>query len=203
MGSNENRPIRELSDRELEERWNDRGDALARDVLALRRWRGGDRDAGMELLDNYGNYFYQICVRFGVKRDDEIEEVFQEVVLDLAERIGHLPEQIEKSFAGFYCWRIRNAILRHRKKTSAEGVTLEDAGTTMDPQSLEAWEGIELCWKRLPPREYRVFELRFLQEMSLKEVAAELDSNVNAVGQAIFRLSRKMKDCLSRSGFSG
>ena len=73
----------------------------------------------------------------------------------------------------------------------------------MDPQSLEAWEGIERCWKRLPPREYRVFELRFLQEMSLKEVAAELDSNVNAVGQAIFRLSRKMKDCLSRSGFSG
>ena len=202
MDSDNSRPIRELSDAELEQRWRQNEDALARDVLSLRKWRDGDRESGMDLLANYEQYFYQVCVRFGVKRSEEIEEVYQEVVVDLMERLDALPDQVEKSFAGFYSWRIRNAILRIRKKSASEGVNLEDAGTTTDSNSLEAWEGIERCWQRLPPREHRVFELRYLQEMSLKEVAAVLDSNVNAVGQAIFRLSKKMQECLARSGFT-
>lgn len=201
MDSDDSRPVRELTDAELQKRWTDQKDALARDILALRKWRGGDRDSGMELLANYEQYFYQVCMRFGVKRNEEIEEVYQEVVIDLMERLDGLADQIEKSFAGFYSWRIRNAILRLRKKTASDGVALEDAGTTHDANSLETWEGIERCWERLPPREHRVFELRYLQELSLKEIAAVLESNVNAVGQAIFRLSKKMQECLSRSGF--
>lgn len=206
----EPKPIRDCTDEELEIRARE-GDVLARDVLSLRRWRDGHREAGVDLLDRYAGYFHQLCMRCGVDGTHERDEVYQEVVLDLVEHLADVPDRVEKSFAGFYAWRIRNAILRVRRKTGSSGVSLEDAGPAADATApdagasammrLESWEGIERCWKRLPPREHRVFELRFLQESSLKEIAAALGSNVNAVGQAIFRLSKKMKECLSRHGY--
>jgi DNA-directed RNA polymerase specialized sigma24 family protein len=41
-----------------------------------------------------------------------------------------------------------------------------------------------------------VFELRYLLELSLAEIAERLGSNSNAVSQCVFRLVRKMRDCL-------
>lgn len=203
-----NPSLEEASNVDLERRWNEQGDTLARDILAIRKWRDGDADAGLTLLEEYEAYFYRVCTRFGVRETAELEDVYQEVVLDLSEHLHELAERITKSFAGFYAWRIRNAITRVRKRSSPQGVSLDDSATmppvddeTPEPR-LAAWESIERCWHKLPDREHRVFELRFLQEMTLAEIAACLESNVNAVSQAIFRLSRKMKDCLTRAGYA-
>ena len=191
----------EVPDHELERRSRDEGDALARDLLSLRHWRAGDTDAGLELLERYEVFFRKTCHRFGVRSQEDLEETYQEVVLDLQSHIDDIPNRVQTSFAGFYSWRIRNAIQRMRSKTRSEGVDTEEEGTTHDPDRLAAWESIERCWGKLPPREHEVFDLRFLREMSLKEVASAIGSNVNAVGQAIFRLSRKMRECLARAGF--
>jgi len=191
----------EVPDEELERRAREDGDSLARDLLSLRRWRSGDTEAGLELLERYDAFFRKTCQRFGLRNREEIEETFQEVVLDLQSHIEEIPERVKSSFAGFYSWRIRNSIQRMRSKTRPEGVELDEAGATRDPDRLAAWESIERCWQKLPPREHEVFDLRFLREWSLKEVAASIGSNVNAVGQAIFRLSRKMRECLARAGF--
>ncbi len=201
------RPLGEASVAELERRWTEHGDALARDLLAIRRWRDGDRDAGLALLEEYEAFFYRVCARFGVRETAELEDVYQEVVLDLTEHLPELAHRVTKSFAGFYAWRIRNAIGRVRKRSSPQGISIEDAGTapvaeTPPEPRLEAWESIERCWHKLPEREHRVFEMRFLQEMSLADMATHLQSNVNAVSQAVFRMSRKMKDCLSRAGYA-
>jgi RNA polymerase sigma factor (sigma-70 family) len=177
--------------------------ALERDRQLLRRWRDGDRDAGTELLGHYRGLFYRTCLRFGLRDEERMLEVYHDVVVGMLEILGELPEQVHKSFAGFFAWRVRSAIRSQRARKTDQPLPEQDPGTGDRVAGVLAWDAIENCWDKLPPREHKVFELRYLHELSLKETAAVLGSNVNAVGQSIFRLVRKMRDCLSRSGYGG
>jgi DNA-directed RNA polymerase specialized sigma24 family protein len=98
---------------------------------------------------------------------------------------------------------VRSVIRSQRSRKQDLPLPELEPGTPDKTGGVLAWEAIENCWDRLPPREHQVFALRYLQEMSLKETALALGSNVNAIGQSIFRLVRKMRDCLSRAGYGG
>jgi RNA polymerase sigma factor (sigma-70 family) len=178
-------------------------DPAARDLQLLERWRRGDREAGATLLGFYKGGFHRLCIRFGV-RDAEVEvEIFQEVVLATLRALPTLPEKLSKSFSGWFSWQVRDAIGRRRraeKEAAALPESLSSDDAAHDARSALR-EAIKHCWDRLPPVEHRVFELRFLKGLSLKEAADAVGSNANAVGQSVFRLSRKMRDCLSASGF--
>jgi len=189
---------RTLNDGELSILWSRKGDLFARDLLMLRKWSRGDNKKGMQLLSLYEKFFYNICLRFGVSRDEEILEIFQDVVLGLLERLEKLPGLIEKSFAGYLAWRTRSAIQRFRGRRPSESIPLIEVACRGETARIEDWEIIEKCWNRLPPKEHRIFELRFIQEMNLEEIAAALGNTANAVGQRIFSLSRKMRECLQK-----
>lgn len=174
-------------------------DALARDRDLLARWGAGDAEAGMELIGLYKRLFYRTCLSLGMRDEHATLEVLQEVVLRLLQDLPSLPQRLTKSFGGFYYWLVRDTVLRQRRAPPVEMV--QDRVDPSHSARVELSEAIESCRCRLPPREREVFDRRFLQGMSLKEVAADLDSNVNAVGQAVFRLAAKMRECLRRSGF--
>lgn len=176
-------------------------DAFSRDLTLLRRWRDGDRKSGEELLSLYLNILYRDCLQLGVTKEDEIREVHQEVVLDLLEHLEDLPERIHRSFAGYLSWRTRKIIVKGRFKRRTieplEGPLLKD----YQVNRIEIKEAIRNCLKRLTQLEKKIFELRYIDEMSLKEIASALRNTVNAVGQTIFRLTHKMQDCLKKEGF--
>lgn len=176
-------------------------EVLARDLDLLRRWREGDTRSGEVLLASYKSLFYRVARRFGVVCEDEVLDLYQDVVVDLLERLDTLPERVAKSFAGFLAWRVRHAVRRLRARRPAGELAEDTVASEGSERGIEAWDAIENCWERLPPREHRVFELRYLQGLSLKEVARALGSNVNAVGQSLFRLCRRMRECLKASGW--
>ncbi|MFO0982344.1 MAG: sigma-70 family RNA polymerase sigma factor [Planctomycetota bacterium] len=175
--------------------------ALHRDLDLLRRWRAGDGQAGMALLQHYQRLFYRTCLKFGLRDEDKMMEILQDVVVRLMEGLPALPERVAKSFGGFFYWQVRDAVLKERRRMLSIEPLLDGMAGADQSRALEAWDAVESCWKKLPPRESKVFELRYLHGMSLKETAASLCSNVNAIGQAIFRLSAKMKECLERAGY--
>ena len=174
---------------------------LARDRALLSRWRDGDAGAGLELLENYRALFYRACRRFGVRDDDLVQEVWQELMLALLQRLPLLPERVVASFAGFLIWQTRAAVDRVRSRASTPTLAIDDVADGRAVAGFEAIEAITHCKEKLPPGEKQIFELRYLRGLSLAEAAAELGSNANAVGQGIFRLSRKMRECLQRAGY--
>jgi len=134
---------------------------------------------------------------YGVRVESDIEDVFSDVVVDLMENLDTLPERIEKSFAGFFYWRTRKAIQKRRKKIPLSNASPDSIAEEGDNRRIEDREVIEKCRRTLTETQQRIFELRYIQEMSLDEIARTMDSTVNAVGQNIFRLSRKMRECLA------
>jgi len=133
---------------------------------------------------------------YGVRAENDIEDVFNDVVVDLMENLDTLPERIEKSFTGYFYWRTRKAIQKRRKKSPVVIPTPDSVSDDDDIARIEDWEVIEKCWRTLTETQQLIFELRYIQEMSLDEIASTTESTANAVGQNIFRLSRRMRDCL-------
>ena len=172
---------------------------LVRDRALIQAWVDGDADAGVTLLENYRGLVYRACVRFGVRRDDDVLDLWQELMVRVLGHLQTLAERVRASFAGYLIFNVRDLAVRYRRPPEAESP--EPARDRSGAH--EAWDAIQHCWDELPPREHRVFELRYLQGHTLGEVATVLGSNANAIAQAIFRLGHKMRACLEGQGFRG
>lgn len=178
---------------------------LVRDKTLLDRWRAGDAEAGVVLLDQYAAYVRRVALRLGVPTA-EFEEFWQDLVLRLMQQLPQLHERLRTSFAGYLAWQVRDLVRnwRRRQRRSVQppaDLVADVAGHAgMRPAF---WEALHDCSGRLPPRERTVFEHRFLGGLDLAEVAAQVGSNANAVAQAVFRLVRRLRDCLTAKGFEG
>jgi RNA polymerase sigma factor (sigma-70 family) len=180
------------------------GDAA--DLAALRRWREGDREAGAELLRRQKTLAAYYCARAGLRGTDAIVDVYQDAVLAALRELPTLPERVEKSFSGWFAWRVRAAISQRRRAerpTDALDRAAELAvAPAADPAASELADAIVRCREKLPPKERAVFGFRFQMGLSLRETAERVGGNENAVSQCVFRLSRRMRLCLSAAGFS-
>jgi RNA polymerase sigma factor (sigma-70 family) len=177
---------------------------LRRDRALLRRWRDGDRDAGLELLDHYAALVRVVAFRLGVRDAQALLDLHQELVVRILDQLDTLAERVETSFAGWLAWQVRDLGKRRRSSAPAcVGATgeLEDMAAPDPSERTAAWDAIASCRDRLPERERAVFELRYVEGLSLQEVAERVASNSNAVAQSIFRLVRRMRACLSTQGY--
>lgn len=179
--------------------------ALQRDRQLLSQWQAGDQQAGVQLLDHYAAYVHRVALRMGVPAV-EFEEFWQDLALRLVQQLPQLNDRLRTSFAGFLAWQVRDLLRnwrrRNRRTAATELPSLAMVG--IEPGQRSAfWEALHDCSGRLPPREQAVFEHRFLAGLDLGEVAARVGSNANAVAQAVFRLVRRLRDCLYSKGFDG
>jgi RNA polymerase sigma-70 factor (ECF subfamily) len=177
--------------------------ALNRDLALLRRWNAGDRDAGMELLDHYSALVRLVAFRLGVRDQQGLLDLYQDLVLRVLEALPSLPERVETSFAGWLAWQVRDlAQKRARRLQPASALPEGELAGSSDPADRAAtWDAIQSCRDKLPDRERAVFELRYLEGLSLQEVAGRVQSNANAVAQSVFRLVRRMRACLRTQGY--
>lgn len=177
---------------------------LARDLDLVRRWQAGDHDAGLELLDGYASLIRVVAFRAGVRQTPDLLELHQDLVVRLLDRLPTLAASIESSFAGWLAWQVRDLAKRRRVRQAspAGAVVPGPEPVAADPREAAAvWEAIRNCQQRLPDGEREVFELRYIDGLSLPEAAARLASNTNAVAQSTFRLVRRMRACLGAQGF--
>jgi RNA polymerase sigma factor (sigma-70 family) len=181
--------------------------ALQRDRLLIERWRAGEAQAGCELLDHYSGYVRRIAVRHGVRGGAEFEEFWRDLVLRVMQQLPTLLERLRTSFAGYLAWQVRDLVRswrRHRRATPEFEFGNMPAPSAPGAEIVSTfWEALRDCSGRLPPREQSVFEHRFLSGCDLGEVAARVGSNANAVAQAVFRLVRRLRECLTAKGFEG
>ncbi|MGH7149380.1 MAG: RNA polymerase sigma factor [Planctomycetota bacterium] len=176
--------------------------ALDRDRTYLERWRGGDREAGAELLAHYHGFVHAVCARRGVRSEEEQGEVFQEAVVRLLRTLPRL--RLETSFAGYLRRVLEGAIadLRSRREALAPlPEDLEPAVAATGESALAVREALERCRGGLSPLEDDVVELRFLLGYTYAEVAALVGRTLNHVGVTLFRAVRKLRECLRASGY--
>jgi RNA polymerase sigma factor (sigma-70 family) len=178
-------------------------DAWSIDRALLVRWRAGEAAAGEELLGRYRRFFASVCRRLGVLDEDDIIELHQDVMVVLVRNLDALPDRIASSFAGWLAWQVRDALSRRRRATLPTAPLPDRATPAAGDLVRDAAirDAVARCAERLPAREREVFALRFLGELEIGETARRLGLAANAVSQAAYRLSRRLRRCLAEAGF--
>jgi RNA polymerase sigma-70 factor (ECF subfamily) len=160
-------------------------DQLIEQVLVL-RCQIGDKDALAELIDRY-----QAPLRYFISRlsanPETAEDIFQDTWLTVIRRIYSL-----KKLDAFSTWlyRIaRNKVyqqLRRKKMLSKidDNVTVQN-NTKDDIFSSKDAKEIHRCLKELIPEYREVLMLRFLEQMSYKQISEILNCNPGTVKSRI------------------
>jgi RNA polymerase sigma-70 factor (ECF subfamily) len=129
--------------------------------------------------------------------EDVTAEVFQQALANLG--------RFEWRGVPFAAWLFRiaaNAIADRGKQAARErGTPAREAGGDPEPD-LERSEELALLYRRvgeLPADQRREIELRFAEEKSIREIAAELGRSEGAVKQLQFRAVQSLRESMVRA----
>lgn len=198
--------LKDLSLEDLEVLWSKHRNNQVRTVLLIKLWKNGERKAGDLLWSLYDGYIRSICCNFGVMREDDINDVKQELALDLQNNLANVLNDIKKSFSGYLWGRVRKAISKVRSMTNPKTINIDETGVSESFESkfgiarFELKEIIDNCQGKLTNLESLIFELKFKDGLTLNEISDKIQRSYNAVAQNIFRMALKMKECLEIKG---
>jgi RNA polymerase sigma factor (sigma-70 family) len=87
-------------------------------------------------------------------------------------------------------------------RRQVDGHDGEDLSSSSQPDPAGRAQTQELAWQLreaiggLPPQEAKVFCLRYLSEMSYRQIARELNIGINAVGVSLYRAKARLREAL-------
>jgi len=149
---------------------NDEDDA--RLVVAL---VDGDPHARTTLFDRYGAHIQRVLARIVGSQEIERADLLHEVFIRAFERIGDLrkPRSLKHWLTGI-AMLISHEWFRRRKRSGplrSPEQSEDRRATSLDPEAVEAVRAFYTVMDRLELEERTVFILRFVEGMSLQEVA--------------------------------
>src|SRR5450631_375778 len=170
------------------------------DISLARALLSRDGGAPAEAWARFTPMVRGIVVR-GLGPDAEIDDVTQEIFLRLFARIGTLrkPEALRQFVASF---AIRVVKWEHRRSRTRSWVRLTPTGTipdrpTEDPLRLDLRDASRVCGNLLP-RQRDVMLLRYVEGMTLPEIAQALGLSLATIKRALRGAHRRVSSLRPR-----
>ena len=175
----------------------------------IRRTQNGDTQAFNPLIRKYQRRIYNLIYQ-RVRDRETTEDVCQEVFLKAWQALPNF-----KGESAFYSWLYRIAvncsINALRKRNREIVLAFEELPQGMDdvlqipqmyPSPCEILEREELkqiiseAASQLPRGQYRVFQLRYQEELSIKEIASHLNRSEGTIKAHLHHAHRKLRTLL-------
>ncbi|HET6402430.1 MAG TPA: sigma-70 family RNA polymerase sigma factor [Candidatus Kapabacteria bacterium] len=162
------------------------------------------RDAAFtEIVERYQKRIYFAARKMVHGDHDEADEIAQETFVKAYEALGNFRGEA-KLYTWLYRIMMNAAIQRSRKTKSRPMVDLEsiqelaEEGVAPEDQLLksETTRLIESAIKTLPPKQQRVFMMRFYEELPYEEIATIVGTSVGGLKANYFHAVRKIGEYL-------
>jgi RNA polymerase sigma-70 factor (ECF subfamily) len=137
-------------------------------------------------------------VRRALGSQNEAEDVTQEVFFHLFARVGTLRDPLAfRSFVVSFALRIVKWELRRRRARrwltlTPSSLLPETAALDSDPESREVLRRFYLVLDQLAARDRLAFALRYLESMTLEEIAATLEVSLSTVKRNLNRAAARV-----------
>ena len=159
-------------------------------VLALQR---GEAKAAQAIWDRYSTRVHRFLLRSLGRPSSEVEDLTQEVFLRIFTRAGGIQKPAAlREFVMAVAVRVLKWELRRRRVR--RWVRLSDSGevpeVVIDGADQEARQALERCYtilNTLHARERMAFALRYLEEMTMEEVASSLSTSLSTAKRLVNR----------------
>jgi len=169
---------------------------------------GETRGAFTVLVERYQKRIYFAARKMVLGDHDEADEIAQETFVKAYDALKNF-----RGEAQIYTWLYRimmNAIIqRSRKKKSRPMIDVTDFTDILESpetnpqeqmQRSETTRLIEEAIETLPPKQQRVFIMRFYEELPYEEIAAIVGTSVGGLKANYFHAVKKIGDYLKASG---
>jgi RNA polymerase sigma-70 factor (ECF subfamily) len=178
--------------------------ANAAEVLLLRRIADDDREAFVELFENYHPRLFTFLFRM-TRSHGSAEELANDVLLTLWKSAGRFRGESKVSTWVFgIAYRQALAHLRKRKLKLVpfgDNENAAQAASSSDQNSrLEREDWVRRGIDALPPKQKLTVMLVYFLGLSCEEAASATDVPVSTVKTRMFHARRKMKQHLAASG---
>jgi RNA polymerase sigma-70 factor (ECF subfamily) len=180
-----------------------------KDDVAILLAREGNEDAFRRLYNDNRERIYRIAYRY-TRSVDDADDVMQETFIKAFKRIDSFSFRGESSFStwlGSICINCSIDHLRkHKRRKMDATISLEDM--TIDPvtndespeQAAEMEETIRLIHNaadQLTPKQRVIFDLRYSQHHSIREISELLNCSENSIKTHLSRSVQKLKTQLA------
>jgi RNA polymerase sigma factor (sigma-70 family) len=165
------------------------------DAQLVRRCRDGDAGAWHLLVERFSRYVYAIVVQGFRLRDDDAEDVFQEVFAKAYEHLGRLRD--DDAFRPWIAQLTRNACvdrLRVAPREEAGGDELERADFDDTLVRLDEALAVRDALSRLSPQCREILDRFFTRDESYRTIAAELGLPSGTIASRISRCLERLRD---------
>jgi RNA polymerase sigma factor (sigma-70 family) len=178
---------------------------LTREDELLQRYAAKQSEAAFaELVQRYLNFVYSVCRR-QVGNDALAQDVTQTVFLLLAAKAGSLKPGTVLSGWLFRTAHLacRNALRvearrQHYERKAAQ--EMEDAARGLDPQWQQVESGLDEALAQLSTPDRDALLLRYVEELSLEEMAAALGISAAAAHKRVSRALERTRHHFARAG---
>jgi RNA polymerase sigma-70 factor (ECF subfamily) len=173
------------------------------DVELVRRYHDGDPSAFAQLVDRYSPQARAAAERSGL-RDADCDDVVQETMIALFKAIAR-KQTINRLRSWIVSVAKKNAVTKIRKRKrhiDGDGIVSQVPSKSYTSEGLDVVEDLWQCVRDLDPKRRQVFELRYFQELSIREIITQLGIPENTLGVMLARARNNVRECLERKGHS-
>ncbi len=176
----------------------------------VERFQNGEKEVFNELVIKYQGKIYNLVYKY-VPNAETARDLSQEIFIKAFRALPHFKRQ-----SAFYSWLYRIAtnlcidFIRQQKRRqtlSLENLTTENNdeivfndASPLPPDHAEAQELghiIGQAVEQLPPKQQRVFNLRYHDGLQLKEIAAQLDRSEGTIKAHLHHAHKRLQILLS------
>ena len=164
---------------------------LARALMAGQAW------APAAAWNRYAPTVYGIANR-ALGRETDAEDITQEVFFRLFARVNTLKEPAAfRSFVVSFAirivkWELRRRRVRRFVRLSDSGEVPDAPVAGEDAESRQVLRRFYVLLEQLAPRERLVFSLRYLEAMTLEEVAGAMELSLSTVKRSLTRAAARV-----------
>lgn len=177
------------------------------DVDYIKAFKAGDQEAFNYIYNYYKNSLYYFIFSY-TKDSQDAEEVFQDTFVRIHNRIQDL-EKLEsfESWAFSIAHSMTMSFLKRNKKKKyfqlEEDIDVEDDFSIVDDyEKGEVVDTLKKGFEELNPIFKSVAQLRYLEELSVNEIADTLSVPVGTVKRRLSRIREIMQPILEKQGIT-
>ena len=175
----------------------------------VERFQNGEKDVFNELVIKYQGKIYNLVYKY-VSNSETARDLSQEIFIKAFRALPRFKRQ-----SAFYSWLYRIAInlcidfIRQQKRgqtlsfedltTGGNNEVVFNDASPLPPDQVEAKELGHIIGKaveQLPPKQQRVFNLRYHHGLQLKEIAAQLDRSEGTIKAHLHHAHKRLQTLL-------
>ncbi|MFI3167844.1 MAG: sigma-70 family RNA polymerase sigma factor [Bacillota bacterium] len=151
-----------------------------------------DKDILVEIYEKYSGVIRKTAMGI-VKNASDMEDVEHDVILKLIKNIETLKQLEEKSIAGYIITTAKfTSFDLLRKRNRRKETLLEDVFSSVDEREIEDKKEIA-GFSSLAQKEQLLMNLKYVEEMSSKEIAKQFNTTENAINLILFKAKEKIR----------